>query len=207
MKKAIRILIVDDHFVVRMGLLASLKMDPQMEVVAEASSGAQALSLYRRHLPDIVIMDLRLTDLSGSEVTARLRQEFGNAKVLMISSYDGEEDIYRAFQAGALGYVLKDVGGEELFRAIKMVHAGEKYIPAHVARRLSEHSPNSDLTQREIEVLQLLIKGLSNKEIGTLLGCSENTARFHVKNILAKLEVSDRTEAATAAFSRGILHL
>jgi DNA-binding NarL/FixJ family response regulator len=205
MKKPIRILIVDDHFVVRIGLLTSLKMDPEINVVAEASTGAQALSLYGRHLPDVAIMDLRLPDLSGIEVTVRLRQEFSNAKVLMISSYDGEEDIYRAFQAGARGYVLKDVEGRELLRAIKMVHAGERYIPAYVAHRLSEHSPSSDLTQRELEVLQLLIKGLSNKEIGELLGCTENTTKFHVKNILAKLQVSDRTEAATAAFHRGIL--
>jgi len=128
-----------------------------------------------------------------------------NSKVLMISSYDGEEDIYRAFQAGARGYVIKDVEGKELFRAIKVVHAGERYVPAYIAHRLSEHSPDSDLTQRELEVLQLLIKGLSNKEIGSLLGCTENTTKFHVKNILAKLQVSDRTEAATAAFHRGIL--
>jgi len=205
MRKAIRILIVDDHFVVRIGLLTSLKMDPELDVVAEASTGAQAISLFRRHLPDVVIMDLRLPDLSGIEVTARLRQEFSNSKVLIISSYDGEEDIYRAFQAGARGYVIKDVEGKELFRAIKVVHAGERYVPAYIAHRLSEHSPDSDLTQRELEVLQLLIKGLSNKEIGSLLGCTENTTKFHVKNILAKLQVSDRTEAATAAFHRGIL--
>ncbi len=206
MKKTIRILIVDDHFVVRIGLLMSLKMHPEIEVVAEASSGAQALSLYGRHLPDVAIMDLRLPDLSGIEVTARLRKKFSNAKVLMFSSYDGEEDIYRALQAGARGYVLKDVDDEELLRAIKVIHAGERYIPAYVALRLSEHRPNSDLSQRELEVLQLLIKGLSNKEIGELLGCTMDTAKFHVSNILAKLQVSDRTEAATAAFQRGILH-
>lgn len=205
MKKPIRILIVDDHYVVRIGLLTCLKMEPEINVVAEASTGAQALDLYRRHLPDVVMMDLRLPDLSGIEVTARLHKEFPAVKVIMMSNYDDEEAIYRAFQAGARGYLLKDVEGRELYRAIKLVHAGEKYMPDHIAHRLSEHNPNSDLTQREMEVLQLLIKGLSNKRIGELLGCTEHTAKFHVKNILEKLEVYDRTEAATAAIQRGIL--
>jgi DNA-binding NarL/FixJ family response regulator len=205
MKKPIRILIVDDHYVVRIGLLTCLKMEPEINVVAEASTGAQALDLYRRHLPDVVVMDLRLPDLSGIEVTARLCKEFPAAKVIMMSSYDDEEAIYRTFQAGARGYMLKDVEGRELYRAIKLVHAGEKYIPSYVAYRLSEHNPNSDLTPREMEVLQLLIKGLSNRRIGELLGCTEHTAKFHVKNILEKLEVYDRTEAATAAIQRGIL--
>lgn len=206
MNNEIRILIADDHFLVRIGLLTSLQMDPDLKIIAEASTGGQALELYRQHLPDVVLMDLRLPDLSGIEVTSRLRKEFPEAKVIIISSYDGEEDIYRSFQAGARAYLLKDVLGEELFRAIKTVHSGEQYRPDYIARRLSEHNPNSDLTQRELEVLQLLIKGLSNKEIGAVLGCSEHTAKFHVKNILAKLEVNDRTEAATAAFHRGILH-
>jgi len=205
MKKEIRILIVDDHFVVRIGLLTSLKMDPEFRVVAEASTAAQAIELYRQHLPDIVLMDLRLPDLSGVEATARLRKEFAAARIIIISSYDGDEDIYRAFQAGARAYLLKDVLGEELFRVIKSVHAGEQYIPVHIARSLAGHSPGSELTQRELEVLQLLSKGLSNKEIGGTLGFTENTAKFHIKNIISKLQVSDRTEAATAAFQRGIL--
>lgn len=206
MKKTIRVLIVDDHFVVRIGLLTSLKMDPELSVVAEASTSAQALELYRVHKPDVVLMDLRLPDMSGVEATAKLRKEFADAKVIMISSFDADEDIYRAFQAGARAYLLKDVLGEELFRAIKSVHAGEQYIPAAIARSLANHLPGSDLTQRELEVLQLLIKGLSNKEIGEILGFTENTAKFHIKNILGKLQVNDRTEAATAAFQRGILH-
>jgi two-component system NarL family response regulator len=205
MKKTIRILIVDDHFVVRIGLLTSLKMDPDLSVVAEASTSTQAIELYRQHKPDVVLMDLRLPDMSGVEATGRLRKEFTDAKVIIISSYDGDEDIYRAFQAGARAYLLKDVLGEELFRVIKSVHAGEQYIPAAIARSLAGHLPGSDLTQRELEVLQLLIKGLSNREIGEILGFTENTAKFHIKNILSKLQVSDRTEAATAAFQRGIL--
>ncbi|MEI9961034.1 MAG: response regulator transcription factor [Limisphaerales bacterium] len=151
-------------------------------------------------------MDLRLPDSSGIEATIKLRKEFPSAKVIIISSYDGEEDIYRSFQAGARGYLLKSVLSEELFQAIKLVHGGEQYIPPHIARCLSEHNPDSDLTPRELEVLELLIKGLSNKEIGEVLGCTENTTKFHIKNILGKLEVNDRTEAATAAFHRGILH-
>lgn len=205
MKKEIRILIVDDHFLVRIGLLTSLKIDSDLKVVAEASTAAQALDLYRQHLPDVVLMDLRLPDSSGIEATVKLRKEFPSARVIIISSYDGEEDIYRSFQAGAQGYLLKSVLSEELFRAIKLVHGGEHYTPPHVKRSLAEHDPASDLTPREMEVLQLLIKGLSNKEIGEVLGCTENTAKFHIKNILGKLEVNDRTEAATAAFHRGIL--
>jgi DNA-binding NarL/FixJ family response regulator len=206
MKKEIRILIVDDHFLVRIGLVTSLKMDSSLKVVAEASTAAQAVELYRQHLPNVVLMDLRLPDASGIEATIRLRKEFSAAKVIIISSYDGEEDIYRSFQAGASGYLLKSVLSEELFQAIKLVHSGGQYTPPHVQRSLSEHNPDSDLTPREMEVLELLIKGLSNKEIGEVLGCTENTAKFHIKNILGKLEVNDRTEAATAAFHRGILH-
>ncbi len=206
MKKEIRILIVDDHFLVRIGLLTSLKMDSDLKVVAEASTAAQALEFYRQHLPDVVLMDLRLPDSSGIEATTRLHKEFASPKVIIISSYDGEEDIYRSFQAGARGYLLKSVLSEELFRAIKMVYGGERYTPPYVSRSLSEHNPASDLTPREMEVLELLIKGLSNKEIGEVLGCTENTAKFHIKNILGKLEVNDRTEAATAALHRGILH-
>ena len=206
MKKVIRILIVDDHFVVRIGLLTSLKMDPELNVVAEASTAAQAIELYRQHQPDVVLMDLRLPDATGVEATTQLRKEFPEAKIIIISSFDAEEDIYRAFRAGARAYLLKDVLGDELFRVIKHVNAGEQYIPEPIARSLAEHSPNSDLTQRELEVLQLLVKGLSNKEIGSVLGFTGNTAKFHIKNILAKLGASDRTEAATAALQRGILH-
>jgi two-component system, NarL family, response regulator len=206
MKKEIRILIVDDHFLVRIGLLTSLKMDPELKVIAEASTVRQAVELYREHRPDVVLMDLRLPDASGIEATAKLKKEFTTAKVIIVSSYDAEEDIYRSFQAGAKGYLLKNVLSEELFRAIRMVHGGQQYTPPHIVRTLSDHNPDSELTPREMEVLQLLIKGLSNKEIGDVLGCTENTAKFHVKNILGKLEVNDRTEAATAAFHRGILH-
>ena len=207
MKKKIRILIVDDHFIVRIGLLTSIKMAPDLMVVAEASTGAQAIELYRRHPPDVVLMDLRLPDLSGIEATAALHKEFPDVRIIIISTFDSDEDVYRAFQAGARGYLLKNVLGGELARAIQTVNAGDRYIPPEIARRLSEHRPGSDLTPREMEVLRLLLKGLSNKEIADLLGFTENTAKFHVKSILGKLRARDRTEAATAALPRGILHL
>lgn len=207
MKKKIRILIVDDHFLVRIGLQTSIKMTADMMMVAEASTGAQAIELYRQHLPDVVLMDLRLPDFSGIEATAALREEFPGARIIIISTFDSDEDVYRAFQAGACGYLLKNVLGGELTRAIQTVNAGGQYVPPEIARRLSEHRPGSDLTPRETEVLQLLIKGLSNKEIAETLAFTENTAKFHVKSILGKLQASDRTEAATAALQRGILHL
>lgn len=206
MKNNIRILIVDDHFVVRIGLLTSLKMDPSMKTVFEASTGRQAIELYRKHQPEVVLMDLRLPDISGIETTATLCREFPQARIIIISSFDAEEDVHRAFQAGVQGYLRKDVLGEELFRAIKIVVAGGKFIPPEIARSLQEHAAGQELTPRELEVLRLLTKGLSNKEIGNVLGASEFTAKFHVKNILAKLQVSDRTEAATAAFQRGLIH-
>ena len=143
----------------------------------------------------------------ASEATAALRQEFPDARIIIISTFDTDEDVYRAFQAGACGYLLKSVLGEELNRAIHTVYGGQRYIPPEIARRLSEHTPDSDLTPRETEVLQFVVKGLSNKEIADLLGFTENTAKFHVKSILGKLQASDRTEAATAALQRGILHL
>ena len=207
MKRKIRILIVDDHFIVRIGLQTSIKMTTDMMMVAEASTGAQAIELYRQHLPDVVLMDLRLPDFSGIEATATLRKEFPDARIIIISTFDSDEDVYRAFQAGASGYLLKNVLGGELTRAIQTVSAGDQYVPPEIARRLSEHRPGSDLTPRETEVLQLLIKGLSNKEIAETLGFTDNTAKFHVKSILGKLQASDRTEAATAALQRGILHL
>jgi DNA-binding NarL/FixJ family response regulator len=207
MKRRIRLLIVDDHFVVRIGLLTSIRISGELMAVGEAGTGAQGIELYRQHLPDVVLMDLRLPDMSGVEATVALRKEFPDARVLMISTFQGEEDIYRSIQAGARGYLLKNFLGDELVRAIKAVYAGERYLPATLARRLAERSPGCDLTDRETEVLNLLTKGLNNKEIGDILGFTEYTAKFHVAKILGKLDVTDRTEAATVALQRGILHL
>jgi two-component system, NarL family, response regulator len=205
MKKPVRILIVDDHFILRMGLIASLKTVGDLSVVGEADNGAQAIQLYRHLMPDVVLMDLRLPDMSGVEATAAIHKEFPKARIMILTSHDLEEDIFRAFQAGALGYLLKDVQVEVLARAIRTVAAGQKHIPPEIARALADHGQGTDLTPREFEVLQMVVKGLSNREIGHALGFSENTAKFHVKNILTKLQVSDRTEAATAALQRGII--
>ena len=206
MKDPVRILLVDDHYVVRAGLAAILNLQPEFAVVAEAEDGSSALERFREHQPDVTLMDLRMPGMSGIEATAAIRQEFPSAKIIMLTTYDGDEDIYRALEAGACGYLLKKTTRQELVKAIRTVYVAERYIPAEIAQRLAERSPNSNLTAREIEVLQLVVKGLSNREIGGTLGCTERTAKFHVQNILAKLEVSDRTEAATAAIQRGILH-
>jgi len=205
MKPKLQILVVDDHFLLRMGLIASLKMDSEFNVVAEAGTGAQALQLYRQHRPDVVLMDLRLPDQSGLQTSALILKEFPSAKIIILSSHDLPEEIFQAFQVGVRGYLLKDVLVEDLARAIKSVGAGQQLMQPDIARKLAEHTAGSDLTERELEVLQMLVKGLNNQEIGRVLGCSKNTAKFHLKNIFAKLQVCERTEAVTVAFQRGII--
>lgn len=205
MKTKLQILVVDDHFLLRMGLIASLKMDSEFNVVAEAGTGAQALQLYRQHRPDVVLMDLRLPDQSGLQTSALILKEFPSAKIIILSSHDLPEEIFQAFQVGVRGYLLKDVLVEDLARAIKSVGAGQQLMQPDIARKLAEHTAGSDLTERELEVLQMLVKGLNNQEIGRVLGCSKNTAKFHLKNIFAKLQVCERTEAVTVAFQRGII--
>lgn len=206
-KKKIRVMVVDDHFVVRMGLCGSINMEPDMEVVAEASTGDRALSLYREHQPDIVLMDLRLPDTDGITACRMICEEFPKAAVVMLSTHDAEEEIYRAFQAGAQAYLLKTVQREELLRALRSVHAGERCIPAEIGARLAERMSHPELTAREVEVLTLIAKGRSNKEIGAELSIAEVTVKLHVGHILSKLGASDRTQAATTALRRGILHL
>src|SRR5262245_45092718 len=164
MKKKIRILIVDDHFIVRIGLLTTLRMIPDCVVVGEASTGAQAIELYRQHLPDLVLMDVRLPDFSGIEATVTLRGEFPEARIIMISTFDSDEDVYRAFQAGARGYLLKSVLGEELARAIQSAHAGQRHIPPEIGRPLSAREPGTDLPTHETAVSAVPAKALSNKE-------------------------------------------
>jgi DNA-binding NarL/FixJ family response regulator len=202
----IRLLVVDDHYVVRMGLRTILEDQSELLIVADAEDGTQAMNLFRLHRPDVTLMDLRMPGMSGELTTSAIRKEFPEARIIMLTTFDGADDIHRALQAGACGYVFKNVPGDELVRAINSVHGGERYIPAAVAQRLAERSPQSDLTSREYEVLQLLTKGLCNREIGELLGVSENTVKAHVKHIFSKLEVNDRTEAVTAAFHRGLVH-
>jgi two-component system, NarL family, response regulator len=207
MSEAIKILIADDHPVVRVGLSTMISMKPNMEVVAEASKGSQAIALFKEHKPDITLMDLRLPDMSGIEAITSIRKEFPEARVIVLTTYDGEEDIYRALQVGAQSYLLKEMFRKELFTAIEKVYAGEKYFPSHIATRIAERLPKSNLSQREIEVLSMIAKGNSNKEIGTALSITEKTVKFHVSSILGKLSAADRTQAVMIALQRGILHL
>jgi DNA-binding NarL/FixJ family response regulator len=205
--KPIRILSVDDHDLVRKGLAAILSVEPDFQLVAAASCGAEALALFRQHRPDVTLMDLRLTDMSGSEVTVAIRQEFPEARIIALTSYDGDQDIYRALEAGVRGYLLKEMVHTEVVRAIRVVHAGKRFIPAEVAQQLTGFFPDVALTPREVEVLSLVARGLGNKEVGDILGTAPGTVKAHVQNILSKLGAKDRTHAVTIALRRGIIHL
>ena len=195
----IRIVVIDDQAVVRQGFVSLINTVVDMEVIAEGTNGQQAIDLYREHKPDIMLIDLRMPVLSGVEAIAAIRREFPGARIIVLTTYDGDEDIYRSLQAGAQGYLLKDVFFEDLEEAIRKVHAGSRRIPSVVAERLAERMSGSDLTGRELEVLQQIVAGKSNKEIGTHLTISEATVKSHINNILSKLGVSDRTQAATTA--------
>ncbi len=203
----IRILVVDDHHVVRQGIVSLIKSVEDMTVVAEASDGKQAVELFRKHRPDITIMDLRLPVMTGVEAITEIRRDSPAARVIVLTTFDGDEDIYRALQAGARGYLLKDMFGDDLMDAIRTVHAGKSRIPAAVAQRLADRMIGSELTARELDVLRLIVSGKSNKEIGTALFISEATVKTHINNLLSKMGVSDRTQAATTALQRGIVHL
>ena len=203
----IRILVIDDQAVVRQGFVSLINTVPDMNVVAEGTNGRQAIELYRQHQPDVVLMDLRMPVMGGVEAITALRREFPAARVIVVTTYDGDEDIYRSLQAGALGYLLKDMFFEELEAAIRTVHAGGRRIPGVVAERLAGRMSGSDLTGRELEVLEQIVRGGSNKEIAAALGISEATVKSHINNILSKLGVADRTQAATTALQRGLVHL
>jgi two-component system NarL family response regulator len=178
-----------------------------MEVVAEAADGRQGVDLHRRHVPDVTLMDLRLPVLGGVEAIQEIRRHDPNARVIVLTTFDGDENIYRALQAGARGYLLKDMFGEELMEAIRAVHAGKTRIPPVVAQRLAERVAGPELTSREMDVLRLIVGGKSNKEIGALLYISEATVKTHINNLLGKMGVTDRTQAATAAIQRGMVEL
>jgi DNA-binding NarL/FixJ family response regulator len=203
----IRILIADDHFVVRMGLAAVINTQPDMVVVAEAVNGRQAIESFRQHRPDVTLMDLRMPEMGGIEAITTIRREFNDSRLIVLTTYDGDEDIYRALQAGARSYLLKDMLRDTLIDAIRAVHAGQRRIPPEVANRLAERMDRSELTSRELEVLRLIVGGKSNKEIAAELSIAEGTVKIHINNILSKLGVSDRTQAATFALQRGIVHL
>lgn len=207
MNKAIRILIVEDHHIVRKGFVALLQMVEGLQIIAEASDGAQAISLFREHKPDVTLIDLRLPGMSGVDAIKAIRSEFPAARFIVLTTFDGDEDIYRALQAGARGYLLKGMEAGDLTAAIRTVHAGKTCIPAEVAGRLAERFAGSALTERETDVLRLIVRGLGNKEIGMKLFISEATVKTHINNLLSKLGVTDRTQAATTALQRGIVHL
>jgi DNA-binding NarL/FixJ family response regulator len=205
--KPIRILVVDDHFMVRMGLSASLNVEADMEVVAEAGSGEAALEAYRQHQPALVLMDVRLPGMSGTDCTVTIIREYPDAAILMLSTHFGEEEVYRALQAGARGYIVKSIRREELLRAVRAVHAGQQYVDPVLASQLAERRSHRSLSTREIEVLQMVAKGLGNKEIASALNIAEVTVKLHVSHVLEKLSVKDRTQASTVALQRGIIAL
>jgi two-component system, NarL family, response regulator len=203
----IRIVIAEDHLIARVGVKTILNTQPDMTVVGEAANGTQAVDLYRKHRPDVTLMDVRMPVMSGVEAIAAIRAEFADASIIALSTYGGDEDIRRALQAGARAYLTKDVLHDELIRAIHAVHAGGKYLPASVSAALESSTLPAGLSAREMEVLALIVKGRGNKQIAYQLGIAEHTVKNHVKNILSKLSVDDRTQAATAAIQRGIIHL
>ena len=203
----IRILIADDHFIVRSGLVSLIHSEPDMKVVAQAADGAQAIELYRKHQPDLALLDLRMPLKSGNEAIQLIRAEFPAARILVLTAFSGDEDIHKALQAGAQGYVLKSATGDGLVPGIRAVAAGKRWIPQDVATRLAMRSAYEPLTAREIQVLKEIAKGKANKEIAGTLAITEYTVKDHLKNILAKLNVAVRTEAVTAAVQRGIIEL
>jgi DNA-binding NarL/FixJ family response regulator len=203
--KPIRILIAEDHIIARAGVEAIVNAQPDMNIVAEAGNGEQALALYRKHRPDIILMDMRMPVMDGFAALSVLRREFPDARVVALSTFGGDEDIRRTLNAGAQAYLTKDVLPDELIAAIRAVHAGERYLPELVLATLAAEMPR--LSERELEVLRLVAQGLSNKRIAYVLNIAEDTAKNHVKNILKKLGADDRTQAATEAIQRGIIHL
>lgn len=207
MSEPIKILVVDDHAIVRKGLVALLNTLDGLRVIAEASDGEQAIVAHRTHKPDVTLMDLRLPKLGGADAIAAIRKEQPTARVIVLTTFDGDEDIYRALQAGAKGYLLKGMDAAELTEAIRAVYAGRSKIPAPIAEKLAERMGGPALTTRELEVLKRIVAGRSNKEIGGDLHISEATVKTHINSILSKLGVSDRTQAATSALQRGIVYL
>lgn len=203
----IRILLADDHSVVRMGLAALISSEPGFAVVGQAADGCEAVSQYRALEPDVILMDLLMPKKTGVQAATEIRAEFPKARILIISTSDGDDDIYRALQAGAAGYVMKSAPGELLIPAIHSVMRGEKWIPPEVARSLANRIMREELSPRELQVLEELARGGSNKEIADVLHITEHTVKAHLKSILAKLPARDRTEAVTVALQRGIIHL
>lgn len=203
----IRVLVADDHPIVRAGLSALVDDHPRMRLVAEAETGAGAVALAMAHRPDVILMDLRMPEMGGVEAIRAIRSSWPTARVIVLTTYDGDEDIYQALRAGAWAYFLKDASRAELLEAVEAVHRGEKRIPPEVGAKLAERLAGPELTERELEVLRRIVAGRSNKEIAADLSVSEGTVKFHVNNVLGKLGVADRTQAATEAIRRGMVSL
>jgi len=207
MDRQIRVLVVDDHPMIRAGLFASIDPETDMTVIASGSNGAEGVELFRQHRPDITLMDLKMPVMGGVEAIRAIRSGCPSAKIIVLSTYQGDEDIFRALDAGATTYLLKDTLGKDLLRVIREVSRGERPIPPEIAQRLADRVLKPRLTARETQVLHLMVRGLRNKEVAAELNISEETAQGHVKNLLAKFGVHDRTEAVTIAIKRGIVHL
>jgi two-component system, NarL family, response regulator len=203
----IRVLVADDHPVVRAGLSAVIAQQSDLELVAEAENGARAVALFREQRPDVALMDLRMPLMDGVEAIRAITTEFPDARILALTTYEGDADIRRALEAGAWGYLLKDMLLTDVLTAVRTVQRGERVIPVAVAARLAEFPERSELTDREAEVLRLVARGLSNREVARAVGRTEETVKIHLKNVFAKLGVADRTEAVTVALARGLIHL
>ncbi|HIK15980.1 MAG TPA: response regulator transcription factor [Leptolyngbyaceae cyanobacterium M33_DOE_097] len=203
----IRVLIVDDHAIVRQGLAAMIENEPDMTVVGQAGDGLEAIALYRQLNPDVTLMDLQMPQMSGADTTLTICAEFIQAHIIILTTYDGDEDIYRALRAGAQGYLLKDAEPEALLKAIQLVYSGQQYIPSGVAAKLVQRMNVPELSDREQEVVRQMALGLSNQDIGTALNITESTVKFHINRILRKLGVSDRTQAVITALKRGLAKL
>jgi two-component system NarL family response regulator len=206
-KSPLKVMVVDDHYLVRMGLASIIAIEPDITVCAEASSGEQALTLFRTHRPDVTLMDLRLPGLNGTATIQAIRQEFRDARFVMLSTYVCDEEVYGALQAGAMAYLVKSVQRDELITAIRKAAVGLRHIPPDVAARLADRVAGSRLSTREIEVLRFLVSGRRNRDIASALSITEGTVKLHVSSILGKLGAEDRTEAVTMALQRGIIQL
>jgi len=205
--KIIRLLVVDDHPVFRTGIVAMFQDLPDITVIAQAEDGVAAVSAYRKHLPDVVLMDLRLPKLSGVEAILQIRREHPDCRVIVLTTYDSDEDIFRALQSGAKSYLLKDMSQDDIVAAVRAVYAGREVLPPPVASVLAERMTRKDLTERELAVLKLIVRGRSNKEIATDLAITERTVKFHLAGIFEKLKVFDRTQAAIEAVRHGMVQM